>query len=128
MKLEGMEGFGGGSKPKKDPEEMERLRQASMRISKSHGLTGSTERTREISAKRMENLEMNLEYKKLATKLEQVNNRISHILKDSKETTGKLDKEARDEIKTLKKEKKEIENQIAETTNSNFWRGDQAAA
>lgn len=127
MKLEAP--FSGGGRPRPTPEEMQEAKDMTRKKIEQLNLgTRSTDRTREISKSKMDKLETNLAYNKLANQLIEVDNAIAEILKESVKNGGRIDKEKRTEMKELKAKKKEIENAIADTTESDFWRGDQAAA
>lgn len=127
MKLESP--FGGGGRPRPTPQEIQEAKDMTRKkIERLNLGTRSTDRTREISKSKMDKLETNLIYNKLANQLIEIDNIIAGILKESVKNGGRIDKEKRTEMKELKAKKKDLENQIADITKSNFWRGDQEAA
>lgn len=115
-------GFGGG-RARRTPEEIQEAKDITRKKIEDLNLgTRSTDRTREISEIKMNRFETDLAYNNLANQLIEVETSIAEILKESVKNGGRMDKEARAKMKELKTRKRDIEKEISEKMESNFWK------
>lgn len=94
----------------------------SLKIAALNPRTGPSDRTKELSERKVSKIEKTIDYNKLVKQLEDTTNSIAGILKEAViENSGRMSPEMKDRKKALEVQKKSIESELKELTSLSIW-------